>query len=89
VSELLYRRQAGSACVQTVHSADFGKYCTLGSRSSIIVDTKFGEDVSTDIKGERGKEQAPSVTRLRTGRVDSGSLCDQSTHQDLGAIVFL
>ena len=74
MSELLYKCQAGSACVQMVHSVVFGKYCIVGSRSSMITDTKFGEDIPTDIEGEERRNKLPAPPRLRTGRVKSGSL---------------
>ena len=80
VSELLYKRQAAGAWVQVVQAAS-GEYCMTGSRSSIIVDTKFVEDICSG-KTEGGVEQErsamPSSSRA-VGRVDSGSSCDRST----------
>jgi hypothetical protein len=52
VSELLYNRQAFSPCVQMVQDVVLGKYCIAGSRSSIIIDTKFDEDIFAREVGE-------------------------------------
>lgn len=81
VSELLYKSQAAGAWVQTVQAAS-GKYCMAGSRSSIIVDTKFAEDIPSG-ETEGGVEQGRSAVQSSShvvGRVDSGSWRDRSTY---------
>ena len=79
MSELLYNCQAGSACVQTVHSVVSGKYRIVGSRSSMISDTKFDEDISTDIRRRGEEEQAPQRDALKN-RARQVRLLGRSKH---------
>ena len=78
-SELLYNFQAGSACVQIVHCVVFGKYCIAGSRSSIITDTRFDEDISTGIRG-RGEEGQVRQRHALKNRARQVRLLGRSKH---------